>query len=362
MITMWDFMKRKILTILGTRPEIIRLARIILKLDQASDHRILHTGQNYDAMLNDIFFDQLRLRKPDRVLESRGTIGQQLAAIMIGVEQYITEFQPDAVLVLGDTNSGLSAIVCERMGVPVYHMEAGNRCYDLLVPEEKNRKLIDSISTINLPYTQFSRENLLREGAANNRVFVTGNPIKEVLDYYSNDIESSNILDQLNLTAGQYIIATAHRAENVDNPNRLNQILDAFEIISQQYPIVFSCHPKTRQRLANRKLSDRIIVTEPMGFFDFVKLEQHSRLAISDSGTVQEEMCLFQKPTITIRATTERPETVMCGSNIISGLETQRIVDCYQQALTLGNWNVPEEYTRSTVSDVVVNIILGNHV
>ena len=357
--TMWDFMKRKILTILGTRPEIIRLSRIIPKLDQASDHRILHTGQNYDATLNSIFFDQLRLRKPDCVLESRGTIGQQLAAIMIGVEQYITEFQPDAVLVLGDTNSGLSAIVCERMGVPVYHMEAGNRCYDLLVPEEKNRKLIDSISTINLPYTQFSRENLLREGAANNRVFVTGNPIKEVLNYYSNDIESSNILDQLNLTAGQYIIATAHRAENVDNPNRLNQIMDAFEIISQQYPIVFSCHPKTRQRLANRKLSDRIIVTEPMGFFDFVKLEQHSRLAISDSGTVQEEMCLFQKPTITIRATTERPETVMCGSNIISGLETQRIVDCYQQAQTLSNWTIPEEYTRSNVSDVVVNIILG---
>ena len=359
MITMWDFMKRKILTILGTRPEIIRLSRIIPKLDQASDHRILHTGQNYDATLNSIFFDQLRLRKPDCVLESRGTIGQQLAAIMIGVEQYITEFQPDAVLVLGDTNSGLSAIVCERMGVPVYHMEAGNRCYDLLVPEEKNRRLIDSISTINLPYTQFSRENLLREGAANNRVFVTGNPIKEVLDYYSNDIESSNILDPLNLTAGQYIIATAHRAENVDNPNRLNQIMDAFEIISQQYPIVFSCHPKTRQRLANRKLSDRIIVTEPMGFFDFVKLEQHSRLAISDSGTVQEEMCLFQKPTITIRATTERPETVMCGSNIISGLETQRIVDCYQQAQTLSNWTIPEEYTRSNVSDVVVNIILG---
>lgn len=352
-------MKRKILTILGTRPEIIRLSRIIPKLDQASDHRILHTGQNYDATLNSIFFDQLRLRKPDCVLESRGTIGQQLAAIMIGVEQYITEFQPDAVLVLGDTNSGLSAIVCERMGVPVYHMEAGNRCYDLLVPEEKNRRLIDSISTINLPYTQFSRENLLREGAANNRVFVTGNPIKEVLDYYSNDIESSNILDQLNLTAGQYIIATTHRAENVDDPNRLNQIMAAFEIISQQYPIVFSCHPKTRQRLANRKLSDRIIVTEPMGFFDFVKLEQHSRLAISDSGTVQEEMCLFQKPTITIRATTERPETVMCGSNIISGLETQRIVNCYQQAQTLSNWTIPEEYTRSNVSDVVVNIILG---
>jgi UDP-N-acetylglucosamine 2-epimerase (non-hydrolysing) len=176
-------MRRKILTILGTRPEIIRLSRIIPKLDQVSDHRVLHTGQNYDATLNDIFFEQLGLRQPDCVLQSRGTIGQQLATIMTGVEQYIAEFKPDAVLVLGDTNSGLSAIICERMGVPVYHMEAGNRCYDPLVPEEKNRRIIDSVSTVNLPYTELSRQNLLREGAQNNRVFVTGNPIKEVLDY-----------------------------------------------------------------------------------------------------------------------------------------------------------------------------------
>jgi UDP-N-acetylglucosamine 2-epimerase (non-hydrolysing) len=213
-------MKRKILTILGTRPEIIRLSRIIPKLDQTCDHRVLHTGQNYDATLNDIFFEQLGLRPPNCVLASRGTIGQQLAAIMIGVEQYIAEFQPDAVLVLGDTNSGLSAIVCERMGVPVYHMEAGNRCYDMLVPEEKNRKLIDSISTVNLPYTELSRQNLLREGAQNNRVFVTGNPIKEVLAHYHKEINSSSVLTQLNLTAGQYSIATAHRAENVDNSAR----------------------------------------------------------------------------------------------------------------------------------------------
>ena len=358
-------MPRKILTILGTRPEIIRLARIMPKLDCLCNHRILHTGQNYDATLNDIFFDQLQLRKPDRVLESRGTIGQQLAATMIGVEQYINEFKPDAVLVLGDTNSGLSAIVCERMGVPVFHMEAGNRCYDMLVPEEKNRRLIDSISTYNLPYTELSRQNLLREGAQNNRVFVTGNPIKEVLDYYADNISASNVLDQLNLLPGKYIIATAHRAENVDNPERLLNICNAMETIAEEYPIVFSCHPKTRQRLENLniQLSSRIILSNPMGFFDFVKLEQNSYMAISDSGTVQEEMCLFYKPTITIRATTERPETVWCGSNIVTGLEVDSIVSGYR-AMKLADcqWVVPIDYARTNVSDTVVNILLGNYV
>lgn len=354
-------MKRKILTILGTRPEIIRLSRIIPKLDQAADHRVLHTGQNYDPTLNDIFFEELQLRQPDAVLASRGTIGQQLAATFVGVEKYCQEFQPDAVLVLGDTNSGLAAVVCERMGIPVFHMEAGNRCYDLLVPEEKNRRIIDHVSSINLPYTGFSRENLLREGLSNNKIFVTGNPIKEVLDYYNDAIQHSTILERLKLTANQYIVATAHRAENVDNPERLSNILEAFETIGQDLPIVFSCHPKTEQRITTQ-LSDRIMVSKPMGFFDWANLESNSRLAISDSGTVQEEMCLFQRPTITIRATTERPETVMCGSNIVTGLKTHNIVAGYQQALTLGNWTVPEEYTRSNVSDVVVNIILGNHV
>ena len=352
-------MKRKVLTILGTRPEIIRLSRVIPKLDQAADHRVLHTGQNYDPTLNDVFFEELELRRPDVVLQSRGTIGEQLAATFVGVEKYCQEFQPDAVLVLGDTNSGLAAVVCERMGIPVYHMEAGNRCYDLTVPEEKNRRVIDHISSINLPYTGYSRENLLREGLPNNKIFVTGNPIREVLDYYSNDIQHSTIGVRLGLVPYQYIVATAHRAENVDNPERLENILSAFEIISEDLPIVFSCHPKTEQRIT-RKLNSRIIVSKPMGFFDWANLERNSRLAISDSGTVQEEMCLFQKPTITIRATTERPETVMCGSNIVTGLDVSTIVAGYQQALTLGPWTVPEEYTRSNVSDVVVNIIIGN--
>lgn len=362
---MWGTMKRKILTILGTRPEIIRLARIIPKLDQICEHRVLHTGQNYDATLNDIFFDQLKLRQPDCVLTSRGTIGQQLAAIMTGVEQYIIEFQPDAVLVLGDTNSGLSAIVCERMGVPVYHMEAGNRCYDLLVPEEKNRRLIDSISTVNLPYTELSRQNLLREGAQNNRVFVTGNPIKEVLDYYNNDIDNSDILEKLKLQPNQYIVATAHRAENVDNPERLANIFNAMEQIAQEYPIVFSCHPRTRQRLVELgiNISEKIQLVEPLGFFNFVCLEKNSYMAISDSGTVQEEMCLFHIPTITIRATTERPETVWCGSNIVTGLVESDIVAGYQAMKSADrSWTVPGEYARTNVSDTVVNILLGNHV
>jgi UDP-N-acetylglucosamine 2-epimerase (non-hydrolysing) len=244
-------------------------------------------------------------------------------------------------------------------------MEAGNRCYDMLVPEEKNRRLIDSISTVNLPYTELSRQNLLREGAQNNRVFVTGNPIKEVLDYYSKPIDHSDILKQLKLHSGQYIIATAHRAENVDNPGRLRSIFSAFETISQEYPIVFSCHPRTRQRLQELdiQVSDRIHLTEPMGFFDFVHLEKNSFMAISDSGTVQEEMCLFYKPTITIRATTERPETVWCGSNIVTGLETDNIVAGYQAMKQINRaWPVPVEYARTNVSDTVVNILLGNHV
>jgi UDP-N-acetylglucosamine 2-epimerase (non-hydrolysing) len=354
-------MKRKILTILGTRPEIIRLSQIIPKLDQMADHRVLHTGQNYDARLNDIFFDQLGLRLPDHVLHSRGSLAEQLSATFVGVEQYLNEFDPDAVLVLGDTNSGLSAVICERLGYPVFHMEAGNRCYDNLVPEEKNRRIIDHVSSFNLPYTELSRQNLLREGLVNQRILVTGNPIREVLDAYSADIQRNDILRRLGLEPGCYVVATAHRAENVDNADRLDIICKALEHIGQQFPVIFSCHPRTKQRLGNRLLSG-ITLVEPQGFFDWARLERDSKLAVTDSGTVQEEMCLFRKPTITIRATTERPETISCGSNIVTGLDLNRIIECYCQALQLKPWTIPEEYTRTNVSDTVVNILLGNHV
>lgn len=354
-------MPRKILTILGTRPEIIRLSQIIPKLDTRCDHRVLHTGQNYDPTLTDIFFRELGIRLPDRVLASQGSLAQQLSSTFVGVEQYLQEFDPDAVLVLGDTNSGLSAVICERMGYPVFHMEAGNRCYDNLVPEEKNRRIIDHVSTFNLPYTELSRQNLLREGLDNQRVLVTGNPIREVIDTYSADIQHSDVLTRLGLAPGQYVVATAHRAENVDDAPRLITIVAALEHIAQQYPVIFSCHPRTRQRLGNY-VPKNVVMLEPQGFFDWARLERDSRLAVTDSGTVQEEMCLFRKPTITIRATTERPETVSCGSNIVTGLDFDQIVMCYNQALQLKGWTVPEEYTRTNVSDVVVNILLGNHV
>lgn len=357
-------MTNKVLTILGTRPEIIRLSRILPKLDQLVDHKILHTGQNYDPTLNDIFFNELNLRRPDVIVENKGTtFAEQLSRIFINVEMVINEFQPDKVLVLGDTNSGLSAIICERMGIPVYHMEAGNRCYDLKVPEEKNRKVIDAISTINLPYTQLSRENLLREGVPNNRISVTGNPIKEVIDFYQEKINNSNVLEKLNLLPNKYIIATAHRAENVDHDERLKSIFEAFKEISKEHKIIFSCHPRTKQKLEkfNITVDSNIIVSEPFGFFDFIKLEQNAFMAFTDSGTVQEEMCLFQIPTVTIRDTTERPETVWCGSNVISGLNTEQILHCYSQMKTvMRNWTLPQGYDQNNVSDIIVNILLSN--
>lgn len=347
---------------MGTRPEVIRLSRTIDLLDRVSEHKTLHTGQNFDHNLHDLFFDQLDLRRPDCQLQATGSLAQQMTTIFTGVEKFINDFVPDAVLLLGDTTSALSAIVCERMGVPVFHMEAGNRCYDLSVPEEKNRRVVDAISTVNMPYTLLSRENLLREGQHNSKIVTIGNPIKEVIDWYWHSIDASTVLSRLNLDRFGYVVASCHRAENVDNPDRLQAVVRALNQISLDRPVVFSCHPRTQQRLQKLsvKLNNTVIVSEPLGFFDWVKLEVNAYAAITDSGTVQEEMCIFGRPTITIRNSTERPETVWCGSNQVVGLDTENIVKCYENLCTwdLG-WDLPEGYQATNVSQRVVNVLMA---
>jgi len=352
----------KIMTILGTRPEIIRLCVLIKKLDLSCDHILLHTGQNYDNALHDIFFQDLDLRLPDIQLTSKAkSFGKQLSLILSKVEKEILEQKPDKVLILGDTNSGLAAILAERLGIPVYHMEAGNRCYDLKVPEEKNRKVIDAIASYNLPYTPNSRENLIKEGFPKERIFTCGNPIYEVLTQYKEQIDESNILDRFGLVPGKFITVTAHRAENVDNEKRLRNVVSALETIAKSYPVIVSVHPRTQNKIKTFGIKTKnLIMEKPFGFFDFVKLESSSKCVITDSGTVQEECCLFDVPTITIRDTTERPETVECGSNIVSGLETEDILRCFNvmQAANL-KWDYPIGYKDLRVSDKVVQFLLG---
>ena len=353
----------KIMTILGTRPEIIRLSRIIPKLDEVCDHVLVHTGQNYDKTLNDIFFDDLKVRKPDYFIDSKSnTLGEQLSKIFIGVEKALNKYKPDKVLILGDTNTSLCTVLVERLGYPVYHMEAGNRCYDMKVPEEKNRKVIDCVSSYNLPYTPGSRENLLREGIKKDRIFETGNPINEVILYYQPQWSKSDVISKLSI-GSSFVLVTAHRAENVDSEKRLLNILDSLNKIAERYFVVFSCHPRTKKRIANLKWKPKknLLITEPLGFFDFIKLESLAKCVISDSGTVQEECCLFKVPSVTIRDSTERPETVECGSNIVSGLKKKNIMNCFDIALTLPNkWEVPVGYDVNNVSTKVVNFLIGN--
>jgi UDP-N-acetylglucosamine 2-epimerase (non-hydrolysing) len=353
------------MTILGTRPEIIRLSLIIRRLDGLCDHVLVHTGQNYDVNLSDIFFQQLGVRQPNYALGAKGSFGTQVGQILVRVEDVLLREKPDAVLILGDTNSGLSAMVAKRFGVPVFHMEAGNRCFDDRVPEEVNRRLIDHSSTILLPYTRGSKENLLREGIPVNRIYVTGNPIGEVMHRYRDAMEQSDALPRLQLLPKRYFLVTAHRAENVDDESRLHGLLRGLERIQSRYgfPVMCSLHPRTREKLHAFGLNARtskISFVEPLGFFDFVALERHAFCVLSDSGTVQEECCILHTPTVTLRDVTERPETVECGSNILSGADPERIEQCVDLAIsTTPNWTVPAEYLEGAVSQTVINILLG---
>lgn len=356
----------KVLTVLGTRPEIIRLSRIISKLDGACEHVLVHTGQNYDPRLSDVFFHELGVRRPDHMLGARGSsFGDQVGRILAGIEPILSRERPDRVLILGDTNSGLAALVAKRMGVPVYHMEAGNRCFDDRVPEEVNRRVIDHSSDVLLPYTERSRANLLREGIASDRVYVTGNPIREVIDHYSLNVDTDDVLRRHNLQHRGFFLVTMHRAENVDLESRLRGFASALLTLHREYgmPVICSLHPRTRSRMSAFGISpdnSEIRFVEPLNFLDFITLERSAHCVLSDSGTVQEECCLFQVPNVTIRDVTERPETLECGSNILSGGDPAHILACVRTVLAQpSHWQVPPEYLAQNVSDTIVKLLLG---
>jgi UDP-N-acetylglucosamine 2-epimerase (non-hydrolysing) len=359
----------RVMTVVGTRPELIRLALVFERLREAGiEHHLVHTGQNYNPRLSDIFFTELDLPEPDAylgILAER--VGEQIGEIVARSESELLAFRPDALLILGDTNSGLSAISAARHDVPIFHMEAGNRCFDWSVPEEKNRKLIDHISTWLLPYTPRSREYLLDEGLPARRIFVSGNPIAEILERFRPRWEASDVLERLGLTDGGYVLVTAHRQETVDVPARLRVICEGLGAVARELdvPVVWSVHPRTREKLgaADIELDRRIQLHEPFGFTDFVRLEAGARCVISDSGTVQEECSLLKVPTVTCRDTTERPETVECGSNVLSGVRRpERILECVRLMVAGSHeWTSPYEGPlHRDVADKVVKFLVGN--
>ena len=356
----------KLLTVLGTRPEIIRLSRIIPKLDEIADHVLVHTGQNFTANLSQVFFDELQVRAPDAWLGvDTSSFGRQLGTLFEKFEQLLDDARPDRVLVLGDTNSALVAFNCKRRGIPVYHMEAGNRCYDDRVPEEVNRRVIDHCSAVLLPYTHRSAANLEREGIERHRIFVTGNPIFELLQHYHGAIDSSPALTKHELEPKRYLLATCHRAENVDRPEVLAGLRDALVRVAALYemPLVLSVHPRLQAVLGDTTFEGTRVVPLPaMPFFEFVKLEKHAALVVTDSGTVQEECCIFEVPVVTIRDTTERPETVEIGSNVVASTDPARIVAAAEYLKGHGDtlWTPPAEYLAPHVSDTIVRILLSN--
>lgn len=352
----------KVLTLVGTRPELIRLSIIIEKLDELVDHVFVYTNQNYDPNLSTIFFEELCIRKPDYYFKNEtASTDKFLSKSFAEFSSVLDVEKPDKVLVLGDTNSGLLAMLAAKRGIPVYHMEAGNRCFDERVPEETNRRIIDSFSKYNLPYTENSKQNLLNEGYHKNYVFKIGNPIYEVLSKYANSIYCSDVLDSFSLEKNNFILVTAHRTENVDDKDSLNNIVRAVNFMSKYYKVVFSVHPRTRSKLYSFDFLDNVILSEPLGFFDFVKLEQFAKMVVSDSGTVQEECCIYGVPSITIRKTTERQETIECGSNVLADTEFGCIVRAFDAiCLREYKWAVPQDYLIENVSDSVINILLGH--
>jgi UDP-N-acetyl-L-fucosamine synthase len=359
----------KVLTIIGTRPEIIRLSRVMALLDKHVNHIIVHTGQNYDYELNEIFFKELELRKPDHFLEVNTTsLGSAVGDIMSKSEKVLKEEKPDAVLVLGDTNSCLAAYMAKRMHIPVFHMEAGNRSYDFNVPEEINRRIIDHIADYNLVYTEHARRHLISEGLPHRRIYLTGSPMKEVLEHYLPTIKSSSILKTLNLSSGKYFLVSTHREENVDNQVNLKKILSILNKLVSKYniPVIVSTHPRTRKRmllLENNPVDPLVQFLKPFSFCDYINLQMNALCCISDSGTISEESAILNFPAISLRQSMERPEAQDSGTIILTGFEIRAVLDSIELSINEHKetrpWQIPADYQVSDTSWRVLKLISG---
>ena len=359
--------KLKIMTVVGTRPEIIRLSRVIAKLDTHSEHILVHTGQNYDYELNEIFFKDLKIRKPDYFLDSAGQgPSETIGNMIIAADKILTKVKPDAILILGDTNSSLTGIPAKKKKIPIFHMEAGNRCFDARVPEETNRIIIDHIADINMPYSDIARQYLLKEGLDADRIIKTGSPMHEVLNYYENSIKSSKIIELLKLKTNNYFLISSHREENVDSDKNLNKLVNILDYLAETYkiPVIVSTHPRTKKRLNDIgvKLNSMIQLIKPLGFNDYVFLQMNSKVVFSDSGTITEESSILNFPALNIREAHERPEGMEEASVMMTGFSLERIQQCLdilegQPRGDERNLRKVADYDINNVSDKVIRII-----
>lgn len=355
--------KVKVTTILGTRPELIRLSCIIEALDSVFEHRLVHTGQNSDPQLSDVFFKELQIRSPNVFLGVQpDSVGVFLGDLFKAIEKEFIQNPPDVVVILGDTNSSLAGIIAKRRGIPIYHLEAGNRSFDPNVPEEINRRIVDHFSDFNLAYTSHAKANLIREGMHPRNLSVIGSPLFEVLNRFREDISSSAILASLDLTPKNYFLVSAHRQENIDNPERLKELVLAFNQIAEQYklPVIVSTHPRTKNKLAELgvRLNELIFLSKPFGFFDYNKLQLDARVVLSDSGSVSEESAILGFPAITIRDSMERPEALEAGSILMSGITSQGILESLSVLESIPKSKVPpNEYFIPDTSTRVINFI-----
>ena len=361
--------KLKIITVVGTRPEIIRLSRVLAKLDEHCDHVLLHTGQNYDYELNQVFFDDLGVRKPDHFLNSAAnatSAAHTIGNLIIGVDQVLAEVQPEAMLVLGDTNSCLSVIPAKRRKIPIFHMEAGNRCFDQRVPEETNRRIVDHTADVNLTYSDIAREYLLREGLPPDLVIKTGSPMFEVLTHYRPRIDASDVLTQLGLTEGLYFVVSAHREENIEPPQSFGKLVDVLNAVAEDHglPVIVSTHPRTQKRIdaTGAKFHPLVRFLKPLGFHDYVKLQLSARAVLSDSGTINEESSILNFPALNLREAHERPEGMEEAVVMMVGLEVDRVrqglvILATQSRGAVRGLRQVEDYSMPNVSDKVLRII-----